>query len=77
VLFVGNTSITLAKTITLADALFKRAGLPEDEKAGEVLELYEVFDVDTSDVLVMWRIPTCEKKKGSRPITGPTKNIIH
>ncbi len=65
----------LAQDMTKIESLI--AGLPEDEKAGEVLERYECFDVDTSDVLVMWRIPTYEKKKGSRPIIGPAKNIIH
>ena len=31
--------------------------LPDDEEVGEPLERYEVYDTESDDVLVMWRIP--------------------
>jgi hypothetical protein len=42
------------------------ASLPDDLEAGQPLERFEVYDaeadMDTGDILVMWRIPIHEKK---------------
>jgi hypothetical protein len=51
--------------------------LSEGFQIVDPMERYEVFDKETNDILIMWRIPTRQKKtRPLRPIIGPTKNII-
>jgi len=53
------------------------AQLPEGQEAGQVVERYEVYDADTGDILVMYRIPVHKKAEGTWPFVGLVKGAIH
>lgn len=53
------------------------ANLPKDLEAAEPIERYETRDIETGELLIMWRLPIREKKSDSRPGKNQTREYIH